>query len=623
MPRSQPIPLHQLAQKLYNVPLLVTPAVARIVSDVLAREIGSRAGWAPQRDADLQVFPATEAQDGSATVYATRASGFVGTTPRDPMTGKPAPYKVTSDGTAIIRIVGELVNRGEWLDAESGLISYEGLKHQAATAEADPLVKNVVVDMSTPGGEAVGCFDCAAAFRRLSAVKPVIGFVNGWACSAGYALLSQCSRIVSIPEGRVGSIGVLMMHVDYSVALQLEGVKPTFLFAGSHKVDGNPFAPLPADVQARFQSQIDETYAMFVSTVAAGRASLTEDAIRATQASIYSGADALALGLIDSVGTFEDLLVELSEPDVITIDITDDGGGEAPPAEEGKKQGAASPATKGAHADAAKEPEMDIKKIMIAAGVALKLIDEAEAAKKKAPATNTKVAASSDGGDCPECGSPDCSCSDCTGPDCGCCDACAEMGDEKAKGRSTEARLAVGHLARTHYSEASTTRAPLGGCAMMANDRTTTDLAVVDCAACLKAKIAAAGMSADGAAEIIKTAADSFVTAHCANIGKEGTAAFRARFIAAKTANDAAALADLETMAASYPQRTTGRLDTSKAPDAAQVAGVAATKLDVHVDALSRVAALGITASDPRFGDEYGKARAAILKESGVANAAA
>jgi ClpP class serine protease len=136
--------------------------------------------------------------------------------------------------------------------------------------------------------------------------------VNGMTASAAYAIASGARRIVTMPTGISGSIGVVLMHLDIAKALENEGLKPTLIFAGEHKIDGNPFEALPSDVRAELQREVSSFYDQFLETVALGRASLSEQRARATQARVYKGQDAVEAGLADAVGTFEDVLDELS-----------------------------------------------------------------------------------------------------------------------------------------------------------------------------------------------------------------------------------------------------------------------------------------------------------------------
>ncbi|MGF3022647.1 S49 family peptidase [Methylobacterium aquaticum] len=309
---------HRIAGQFFNRPLLLTPPAADTISNFILSRVGGpemRAGDADEHTAQKSTtfFPAQAGGDGTLTVHTPQASRFYGEVPlSEDGSRRPLPFRRTAEGVAIITLVGEWVNRGGWIGASSGLISYEGFKVQMLAAAADPRTKSILLDLESPGGEAVGAFEAAAVVRRVAAEKPVTALVNGMAASAAYAIASAASRIVSIPTGISGSIGVVLMHLDLSEYLKKEGIKPTFIHAGARKVDANPYQALPADVRGRLQAEIDDFYALFVQTVAAGRPSLTEKAIRATEADTFMGADALETGLVDSLASFEEVLAELS-----------------------------------------------------------------------------------------------------------------------------------------------------------------------------------------------------------------------------------------------------------------------------------------------------------------------
>jgi signal peptide peptidase SppA len=205
-------------------------------------------------------------------------------------------------GVAFIPVRGTLLNR--FGGAYSWATGYQAITQMAAAAAADPQVRAAVLDVDSFGGEAAGCFECAASLRAAfrAAGKPLIAVVNSNAYSAGYALAAAADRIVLIPSGGAGSIGVVTMHVDYSKNLSEAGIKVTYIHGGAHKVDGNPYQPLPDDVRADIQTRIDERYSAFVAHVATMRG-ISEQAVRDTEARMYGAKDALALGLIDEINT--------------------------------------------------------------------------------------------------------------------------------------------------------------------------------------------------------------------------------------------------------------------------------------------------------------------------------
>jgi len=276
-----------------NTPLLITPEKAQVILSVL----GSRVG------VDM---PMTDRFVGD--MVEERDSGL-----------KLLPYRKTTDGVAIISIVGTLVNRGAYIGASSGLVSYEGIKHQLKEAVDDSSVKSVLLDIQSPGGEAVGAFECAELVRVLAAKKRTVALVNGMAASAAYAIASGASEIVSIPTGISGSIGVVLLHAEETRRNENEGIKPTLIFAGRHKVDGNPFEPLSENVRQNLQAEVDSLYSAFLECVAEGRGKrLTAQMAEETGARTFFGRsydpnlDAVKNGLVDSVGTFESVLEDLS-----------------------------------------------------------------------------------------------------------------------------------------------------------------------------------------------------------------------------------------------------------------------------------------------------------------------
>lgn len=222
-------------------------------------------------------------------------------------------YRITSQGVAVISILGTLVNRGAWVGASSGLTSYEGLVHQLKEARKDTNVRGILLDMDTPGGEASGCFEVPELIREIRRHKPVFAFAGDMACSAGYAIASAANEIWTTRTGLVGSIGVVMVHMDRSAQLAEEGLKPTIIRSGARKVDGNPYEPLPKSVRDRLQAEADALRETFIATVVAGRPSLSADAVRDTEAAVFTGAQALSAGLVDGIGTFDQVVETMTK----------------------------------------------------------------------------------------------------------------------------------------------------------------------------------------------------------------------------------------------------------------------------------------------------------------------
>ncbi|WP_110947423.1 S49 family peptidase [Pseudomonas bohemica] len=280
-----------LAQKLFNVPLAITPQKAEIVMAALA----DRFGLARLFHADGRVV-ALDDWDGD-----------IG----DPAESRA--YEVVQ-GVAIIPVTGTLVQKLGTLHPYSGMTGYDGLRACLSMALDDKKVKAIVLDIDSPGGEVAGCFDLADSIFKARGKKPIWAILTESAYSAAYALASACDRIVVPRTGGTGSVGVICMHVDMSKALGSAGVNVTLIHYGARKADGSDSQPLSKEAMARYQSDVDAMGELFVSTVARNRR-LSVSTVRGTQATTFLGADGVEIGFADAVmapdEAFRSLLAEL------------------------------------------------------------------------------------------------------------------------------------------------------------------------------------------------------------------------------------------------------------------------------------------------------------------------
>jgi len=221
-----------------------------------------------------------------------------------PRTEKPFAFAA---GKAIIPIHGSLINR---FSASWGFVTgYNFIRAQLDAAMADDDVDGVIYDVNSFGGHAANCMETSEYIRKASQVKPSMALVDSYAFSAAYALASAATKMYSIKSGDVGSIGVVATHVSYEKMLADVGLKITFITAGAHKVDGNPYQDLSDEAKAGMQRNIDSAYEDFVAQVALNR-SLDAKTVRDTEARCYSAEDGLALGLIDGIVSQEDALAQ-------------------------------------------------------------------------------------------------------------------------------------------------------------------------------------------------------------------------------------------------------------------------------------------------------------------------
>lgn len=269
--------LVHLASRLYGTPLLI----ARPKLDVILSVLGSRIGL-PDLDMAMPL-----------------------SVPRQITAASPA-------GIAVIPVVGTLVKRSMSIEAASGLMSYGEIAARLDAALADPQVTGILLDLDSPGGEASGVFELADRIRAASQIKPVWAHANDAAYSAAFAIAAACQRLTLSQTAGVGSIGVIALHVDQSVKDAKDGLNYTAVFAGSHKNDFSPHEPLSPQATTALQSEVDRLYDIFVNQVGQMRG-LDPDAVRATEAGVFYGEQAVAVGLADAVMPLEQVMTEFTD----------------------------------------------------------------------------------------------------------------------------------------------------------------------------------------------------------------------------------------------------------------------------------------------------------------------
>lgn len=213
------------------------------------------------------------------------------------------PEVESRDGVALITIRGPLEHHAKWWGD-----SYEGIVERVAEAiAAGP--KAIVLSIDSPGGAVSGCFDTARRLRSMAenAGVPLLAHVDGMACSAAYALACAAPRIFASETALVGSIGVIDALIDARGADEKWGVKFNIVVSGARKADGNPHAEVSEGALAAAQARVDELAGSFFGLVEELRG-VPAAKLKALEAGIVLGHEAKALGLINEVATFDQVL---------------------------------------------------------------------------------------------------------------------------------------------------------------------------------------------------------------------------------------------------------------------------------------------------------------------------
>lgn len=210
-------------------------------------------------------------------------------------------------GVAVIDVRGGLVARSSWWGH-----GYDELAKEVAAAAADAAVRGVLLRFDSPGGEAANIEIASEAIRAAAQAKPVWALADTDAYSAAYWLASQAGRLLAVPKGGVGSIGVIMRHVDWSKNLEKAGVAVNDITFGARKAEFSGVAPLSDEAREWAQATVDELGREFVAAVVRGRR-ISERAVLETEARVLTAREAVEMGFADATASFAEAVAELSE----------------------------------------------------------------------------------------------------------------------------------------------------------------------------------------------------------------------------------------------------------------------------------------------------------------------
>lgn len=226
----------------------------------------------------------------------------------------PARKPYSMDGpVAVIPVEGVLTKKGL---SFFGIQLAPGMRDLVAAlrrAAADRSVKAILLDVDSPGGTVDGIEELAEAVAETGRAKPLYAFADGLMASAGYWLSCGAREIAAPATAEVGSIGVVMMHREYSKALDEAGVTYNIIAAGHYKAAGNTVEPLTDEMRAYLQSGVDDTYEQFLQAVERGRNVSREKALAMADGKIFTGGEALKAGLIDRVCSRGDFINHIKE----------------------------------------------------------------------------------------------------------------------------------------------------------------------------------------------------------------------------------------------------------------------------------------------------------------------
>jgi protease-4 len=213
--------------------------------------------------------------------------------------------------TVEVAVEGPISREGSRLPSSNQRsIPADKIVEQIERADEDPNVEALVVKLNTPGGEVLPSEDIRLAAERFDG--PTIGYATDTCASGGYWIAAGCDELWAREASVVGSIGVRGSSVNAKGLADKLGLDYRPKTAGEYKDAGYPLKEPEEQDDEYLQGIVDDYYETFVEHVAEGRG-LDEETIRETEARVYLGTDAIDNGLVDELGTREDVEERIEE----------------------------------------------------------------------------------------------------------------------------------------------------------------------------------------------------------------------------------------------------------------------------------------------------------------------
>lgn len=256
------------------------------------------------------------------------------------------PY-VVKNGILHVPVKGVLLNDFPW-SFGAYATGYEYIYQAVKRGVEDANVKGIAYVVNSGGGLVAGNFDTVDRLYALRGKKPIRGFAEH-AYSAAYNIISAADDITVSRSGGVGSIGVVVVALEYSKMLEASGITVNIIRSKPDKMEGNPYEKLSEGARERIQERVDAFHEQFVASVARNR-DMKAEAVDATDAHTFMAQQAIDNGLADDTGALDDAITafeatfsegeeqmaDLTQADLDTAKAT----GKAEGLAEGIKQGA-------------------------------------------------------------------------------------------------------------------------------------------------------------------------------------------------------------------------------------------------------------------------------------------
>jgi len=217
--------------------------------------------------------------------------------------------KIISGSDGSLEINGKGNGKIAEVKLDFTIFSSEGIVRQFKKYGEDKSIKAIILRINTPGGGVAASQEIYEIVKKTrDSGKPVIVSIASLGASGGYYAACGGSTIIADEGSLVGSIGVIIQLVNYKELADKIGIKSMTITSGELKDAGNPFKDFSEKDRTYFQEIVDDTFEQFLGVVSKERKIDTAELKQYATGRVFTGRQALKIGLIDSIGTYEDAI---------------------------------------------------------------------------------------------------------------------------------------------------------------------------------------------------------------------------------------------------------------------------------------------------------------------------
>ncbi|MBU1171106.1 MAG: signal peptide peptidase SppA [Proteobacteria bacterium] len=192
------------------------------------------------------------------------------------------------------------------IEINGAIIESKTILDNLKSFREDDSIKAIVVRIDSPGGGVGPSQEIFRAIEKVRAKKHVIASMGALAASGGYYAASATEGIMANPGTITGSIGVIMGYTNFKDIFDKIGLVPVVIKSGAFKDTGSPVREMREDEKVFLQDFVNKIHEQFVHDVSKGRNMEYAIVKKLADGRIYTGNEAMTLGLVDRLGNFED-----------------------------------------------------------------------------------------------------------------------------------------------------------------------------------------------------------------------------------------------------------------------------------------------------------------------------